>query len=406
MNTSMSTPLVDLDDPAFLSGDRTASYQRLRDESPVMRLGDDSHTTWVVSRYSDVQAIMRTPSGRMQPVGIDAPPWLGDGPALRRLRANMAQTDRPVHSLLRGLVAPMFTGRQAEHLRAQAALAARQELARIPSQGGSFDAVAELAAQVPRGVLRQLIGMPDEDWAVLIDTQLDFLMIFSPFPLDEAQQTRLNEVVGFYFDYFDALLGRAVEPTELVKRLLIAEQDGELTHDQVLSVMHTVLDAGFETTRTSISNSVELFATVPELFDQIRTEPALVPAAVEEVLRARPPLHAHQRFLVDEYTASDGTRIPTGAHVLVLLGAANSDERIFTDPERLDVRRENAMKHMTFGGGLHHCLGAPLARVQLQETFAELARRFRRIEIDGGPIERHRSLIFPSLAALPVRATA
>lgn len=405
MSSPTPAPPVDLEDPAFLAGDRSTTYQRLRDDTPVLRLGDGGREDWIVSRHADVQAIMRNPGGRMQPLGIDAPPWLVDGPALRRLRANMAQTDQPVHRQLRGLVAPLFTGRQAEQLRNEAAAAARRELDAARQDSGSFDAVADLAAQVPKGVLRQLIGMPEQDWAMLIETQLDFLMIFSPFPLDETQQARLNEVVSFYFTYFDDLLKNVTEPTELARRLLAAERDGDLTHDQVLSIMHTVLDAGFETTRTSISNAVELFATVPGLLDEIRADPDLIPGAVEEFLRARPPLHAHQRYLVEDYTALNGTTIPAGAHVLVLIGAANTDERVFPEPDRIDVRRENASRHMTFGGGLHHCLGAALARVQLQETVAELARRFQRIDIEGGPAERHPSLIFPSLAALRVRAT-
>jgi cytochrome P450 len=403
MSTSIPVPPVDLDDPVFLSGDRSATYRRLRDEAPVFRLGDGDEATWGVSRYADVVAIMRDPGGRMQPVGVDAPDWLGDGPALRRLRANMAQTDRPVHTVLRGLIAPLFTARQAERLRAEAAAAARRELDRVRRLGDSFDAVSDLATQVPKGVLRHLIGMPEEDWSMLIETQADYLMIFSPFPLDAAQRARLDEVVGFYFEYFDDLLGKIGEPTELVRRLLTAEENGQLTHDQILSVMHTVLDAGFETTRTSISNTVELFAMAPQLFQQVRAAPELIATAVEESLRVRPPLHAHQRFIVEDYTATGGIVIPAGAHVLVLIGAANTDERVFPDADNIDIRRPNAARHMTFGGGLHHCLGAPLARVQLQETIAELARRFDRIDIDG-PIERHPSLIFPSLAELPVHS--
>jgi cytochrome P450 len=125
---------------------------------------------------------------------------------------------------------------------------------------------------------------------------------------------------------------------------------------------------------------------------------------VEESLRVRPPLHAHQKFLADDFTTSDGTVIPAGGHVIVPIGAANTDDRVFPDPERIALQRENTSRHVTFGGGLQHCLGAPLARVQLQETVAELTRRFERIDIEGGPVPRHPSLIFPSLSALPVNA--
>lgn len=317
----------------------------------------------------------------------------------------MVQTDRPVHTRLRGVVAPLFTARQVEKLRAAAADEVAAELDALSAAGASFDAVTQLAATVPRGVLRLLIGMPDEDWDQILRTQLDFLMIFSPFPLDPARRDRLDEVSQFYFDYFDGLLGRSAEPTDLVRRLLDAEQAGELSRDEVLALMHTVLDAGFETSRTSIANAVELFATVPGLFDRVRQDASLVTPMVEETLRLRAPVQVIPRILGEERVVSDGTTVPAGAPTLCVIGSANLDERTFADPGSVDLGRANAAKHMAFGGGLHHCLGAPLARVQLQETVAGLARRFSRIDPDG-PSERHPSLMFPSLSTLPVRVCA
>jgi cytochrome P450 len=251
-------------------------------------------------------------------------------------------------------------------------------------------------------VLRLLIGMPDADWETVLAMQPDFLMIFSPFPLDAAAQTRLDEVAQFYLDYVERLLDAPGESPELVRRLLAAEASGELSRVEVLSLMHTVLDAGFETTRTSISNAVELFARDPELLDRVRGDAALVTGMVEETLRLRAPVQAQTRILTEDHTACDGTVVPAGARTLCLIGSANTDERVFPDPHRVDLRRPNAAKHLSFGGGLHHCLGAPLARVQLEETVAGLARRYSRIELDGGA-SRYPSLIFPSLSALPVR---
>ncbi len=397
------TTALDLDDPAFLTGDRSAAYRTLRDEAPVLRTGEPGEETWLLSRHEDVQAALRATSARMQPHGQDAPSWMPDGPARRRLRANMVQTDRPVHARLRGVVGPLFTARQSDRLRAVAACEVAAELDGL-DDGAEVDAVA-LAARVPRGVLRLLIGMPDEDWAMMLRTQIDFLMIFSPFPLPPDHQARLDEVSHFYLDYFDGLLGRLADPPELVRRLLAAEENGELSRDEVLSLMHTVLDAGFETTRTSISNLVELLATVPGLMDAVRTDESRVPGLVEETLRMRAPVQMNSRILVEDLTASDGTVLPAGARLLAVIGAANLDERVFSDPGVADPTRENASRHLSFGGGLHHCLGAPLARVQLQETATALVRRFRRIALTGAP-NRHPSLIFPSLDTLPVRMQA
>ncbi|MDD7940363.1 cytochrome P450 [Actinomycetospora lutea] len=399
-----TTPSV-LDDPAFLTGDRHAGYRAMRDRGAVLVVGGPDHPTSVFTRHEDAHAVLRDTTGRMQPEGQDAPPWMAPGPARRRLRANMVQTDRPIHTRLRGVVAPLFTARRVEELRAAAAREVADELTALTAAGGSLDAVSQLAARVPRGVLRLLIGMPDEDWEPVLRAQTDFLMIFSPFPLDEEHQARLDEVAQFYLDYFDGLLGRTAAPTDLVRRLLDAEERGELSRDEVLSLVHTVLDAGFETTRTSIANAVELFATVPGLLERVRADPGRVTPMVEETLRLRAPVQVVPRVLGAEYTASDGTTVPAGAATLCAVGSANLDERVFHEPERVDLTRTNAAKHLAFGGGLHHCLGAPLARVQLQETVAGLARAVRRIEPDG-PSARHPSLMFPSLSTLPVRVSA
>lgn len=400
---TVGTPL-DLDDPAFLTGDRTGTYRRLRDEAPALPIGPPDHRTWVLTRHSDVHAVLRAPAGRTQPAGLDAPPWMPDGPALRRLRANLAQTDGAHHGRLRKVLTPVFTVRQSEQLRAAATAETDREIAAVVARGGEFDAVADLAARVPRGVLRLLIGMPDEDWDDVLRDQLDFLMIFSPFPLDAAQQARLDEVARSYLDYFDGLLGRAGEPTPMVARLLAAEAAGELSRDEVLSLMHTVLDAGFETTRTSIANTVQLLAEQPGLLERLRHDPSTVAATAEEILRFRPPVEVMPRFVGEDHVADDGTIVPAGSPTLCVVASANHDERAFADPDRIDPGRADLGRSMTFGGGLHHCIGAPIARIQLQEALAGLARNFGRIEVtDPDRVARHPSLIFPSLVSLPVR---
>jgi cytochrome P450 len=396
--TTAPDPLAAFSDPGWLSGDRTEVYRTLREDFPVLQAGPAR----VVSRYADAETVLRNPTGRMQPPGRDLPEWFPAGAAARRLRANMVQTDGDVHRRLRGAVAPLFTARRSEELRAAAAAEVASELDRVLSAGQPFDAVAELAARIPRGVLRLLIGMPDEDWALMLDTQVDFLMIFSPFPLEPAQQTRLDEVSQFYFDYFDGFLGRTTRPTPLVERLLAAESDGRLSHDEVLSLMHTVLDAGFETTRTSIANLVEYLAERPELLDTARRDPATQVGIREELLRLRAPVQVANRIPAEDVVASNGTVLPAGEQVLVVIGAANTDDRAFPEPDRMDPYRRNAAQHLAFGMGLHHCLGAPLARIQLAETLAGLAERVGSIHADGGA-PRFPSLIFPSLASLPVR---
>lgn len=399
--------MINFNDKEFLCGDRSAAYAQLRQQAPVWHMGSENGTsTWVLSRYADVQAVLRMPAGRVQPPGMVSPPWIEEGPARERLRANLAQTDAPVHTRLHSVIGPMFIPRKIEALRAVSTDSVARALHAMARHEGEFDLVQEIAAQVPKGVICHLLGIPEADWNSLIAVQHDFLNIFSPFPLTADEKRRLDEVVLYYRRYFEDYLS-ATDPAQcsaLVQLLLAAEQRGEINRTETISVMHTVLDAGYETTRTSISNAVELLAGDPALFEHLRDQPDDVMNAVEEILRIRSPIHVRHRFLVESYTASDGTLIPAGAQALLMVAAANQDEAVFEDPLKLDFKRANANRHQAFGGGLHHCLGAPIARIQLQETLLGLAKTYTSLALPRGKGARYPSLKFPALSSLHVLA--
>jgi cytochrome P450 len=403
MTITVQESPIDLNDEVFLASDRTAAYAELRRTAPIARIGTGDDALYLASRHEDVRAIARIPEARLHPVGSTSPPWLHDGAGRRRLEANLAQTDAPVHTRLRGVIGGQFIPRRVEQLRAVSAASAVRCIDALP-RGKEFDVVTELAVSVPRGVICHLLGVPEDDWSLLTENQHDFLLIFAPFPLDDAQRHALDKVAQFYLDYFENLLQSKpkAEHTPLVQSLLDAEESGTLSRIEVLSLMHTILDAGYETTRTSISNAVELLATLPGLLDQLRSDPAIVNNAVEELLRFRSPLHTRDRILVEDYISRDGAIIPAGSRVFMMLAAANLDELVFRDPERVILDRGNADTHQSFGGGLHHCLGAPIARIQLQETLKALARSFSTIEPGEGDSQRFPSLVFPSLMTLPV----
>ncbi|MGE4240981.1 cytochrome P450 [Ramlibacter sp.] len=394
--------MIDLKDPAFLAGDRSAGYADLRARAPVYRVPDTD--TWLLSRHADVQLVLRKAEGRVQPPGTDAPPWMQPGPGLERMKANLAQTDDPIHARLRSVVGPFFVPRNLEKLREVSAASVRRAVDALPDGDASIDVVTQVAGLVPRGAICHLLGIPDADWERLVAVQHDFLLIFSPFPLSDDERERLDKVAAFYRDYFSGLLDNpdTVRNSLLAPHLLEAERAGTLSRAEVVSLMHTVLDAGYETTRTSISNAVELLAQKPELHAQLRDDPSLMVGAIEEILRVRTPIHLRHRFLAESFTASDGTVIPEGAEVLLMLASANRDAAMFPEPDRIDFRRGNAGRHLAFGGGLHHCLGAPLARIQLQETLRALTATFRRFELSAGPGKRYPSVKFPSLMSLPV----
>lgn len=406
MPTKNDNP-IDLADPDFLVGDRTAAYTELRRTSPVARIDMGGEIAYLVSRHEDVRNLARRPETRVNPEGITAPPWLDNGPGRDRLRANLAQTDAPIHTRLRGVLAGQFLPRRVEQLRSVSAQSVADALAALP-RDREFDVVQELALRVPRGVICHLLGIPEDDWGRLTEVQHEFLLIFSPFPLSPDEKLALDTVSRFYLDYFEEFLRSrpAEQHTPFVQSLLAAEDRGDLGRVEVLSLMHTVLDAGFETTRTSISNAVELLVTVPGLFDRLRADPDGIRNGVEELLRFRPPIHVRERYLIEEFDASDGSTIPPGAHVFMMLGAANRDESTFEEPDAIDLGRGNAASHLAFGGGLHHCLGAPVARIQLQETLKGLATTFSSLTAGSADHRRHPSLVFPSLISLPVVASA
>jgi cytochrome P450 len=394
---------IDLADPDFLSGDRTEAYRGLRAAGAALPLplgpGDPAQ---VLSRHADVRAVLRLPEGRVQPAGTVAPPWI-EGPARERLRANLVQVDDPEHARLRNAVGPMFIPRRVEQFRSSAQASVAAALHGVREQDGTVDAVADLGVNIPRGVICRFLGIPEQDWDHLTENQHAFLMIFSPAPLEVEQKAALESITRFYLDYFDDFLSSRTHDAHspFVQLLLDAESAGTLSHVEVLSLMHTVLDAGYETTRTSISNLVELLTEQPGLLRQLSEEPGLVDTAVEEVLRYRTPLHVRERYLVEDLTISDGSVLPSGTRAIVMLAAANRDEAQFPDADRLDLRRANAATHVAFGGGLHHCLGAPIARIQLQETLRGLIQEFDSVELRE-PGRRFPDLIFPALLSLPV----
>ncbi|VTU22903.1 Vitamin D(3) 25-hydroxylase [Variovorax sp. PBS-H4] len=393
-----------LNDPVFLQGDRMPVYRQLREEQPALELLDQERQPfWLVSRHADVQALLRQPEARVQPPGMDTPAWLAPGPAMDRMKANLAQTDAPVHTRLRKLLSPLFMPRRVESLRAIAAESVQRALQAVPSDGQPFDVVQQMASQVPQGVTCHLLGIPAQDWSALVSKQHDFLLIFSSFRISDEEQRRLDAVVAFYMAYFQSLLGSGSPRSEFVELLLEAESRNELSRKELLSIMHTVLDAGYETTRTSIANAIEVLAVNPALYARLRAEPERVPNAVEELLRYRTPIHVRNRFLATDYTTSNGVQIPAGANVLLMLASANRDAAVFEAPDEMDPGRRNANAHQAFGGGMHHCLGGPIARIQLQETLRGILEHVETIAPGDKAGERYPSLKFPALAKLDVR---
>ena len=403
----MALPNV-LDD-AFLDVERYAYYAECRNNEPIQFISDSGdYRTWAVFKYEDVKKLSMAPGARLNPVGQNSPAWMTDSIVLQRFLANLSQIDGPIHGALRRSVSSFFSPRNVESIREVSSFAVARLITRISEKTGTYDAVEEFAGQVPRDVICSILGLPVEDWNMLIAMQHDFLMIFSFTPLSDTEQNRLHDVTKFYLDYFRQSLesGKIDRSTSLVAHLLAEESFGNLNHVQVLSIMHTVLDGGYETTRTSIANAIEIFANNPHILLELKECPANVNNAVEEFLRFRAPVHIRQRYLVEDYTTTDGQLIKAGDRVFLSLASACRDEGRFANPDEIRVSRSNATEHVAFGGGgVHSCLGTALARLQLQEVFKGVVNSIEKFEMSGPPAKRHRSLIFPALEHLHVRST-
>lgn len=316
-------------------------------------------------------------------------------------------TDPPRHAKLRALVMRAFTPRSVGGLEPRI----REIAASLLEPGlatGAMDMARDFAIPLPIMVIAELLGAPTDDhlrlrrWSDGIVTLIDTLQGGA-----EAERAVADFVAvhGEMAAYVAALLDdrRRVPKEDLLTRLLQAEVDGErLTEAEILGFFELLLLAGHETTTNLIDNAVLAFVEHPAALASVRAEPALLPAAIEEVLRYRSPVQAVFR-LTRKPVELAGKTIPPGALVLAMIGAANRDPTVFADPDRFDVRR-HPNPHVGFGHGIHFCVGAPLARLESRVALALLLERTR--EIDRAslePWEPRRAFHVHGPTRLPVR---
>jgi cytochrome P450 len=358
-----------------------------------------------VFRYADIQSILRDPqiwSNRFPPPpGIDPeklPP------------PSMLGQDPPEHTRLRGLVNQAFTPRIIRRLEPRMHEIANDLLDRALEQG-EVDFVAAFTYPLPVIVIAEIIGIPAEDreqFKLWSDAAVENLgnALFTPPPPERLE--KLGKLLDDMGTYFTALADeRRRRPREdLLTGLVQAEVEGSrLSRDEMIRMLVLLLVAGNETTTTLIGNAVLELLAHPEQLDRLRGEPALLPSAVEEVLRYSSPVQLDPRRATRRVQL-DGHVIEPEHVVVNWLGSANHDEQVFPDPECFDIgRSEN--RHLAFGFGTHYCLGANLARLEAQVAVAALLARTRSFERpDASPLPIHPSIVFRGVTKLPLRLTA
>jgi cytochrome P450 len=316
-------------------------------------------------------------------------------------RWELLNLEPPVHTRLRRLVLEAFTPRAVEALRTPIAERARALLAPARERG-SLDLVDDYAQAFSLGIICDLIGVAPDDRETIKRLSDDTVAMYEP-GADDAMRARANAAAGDFRRYLLDVIAvrRARGGDDLLAALLEATVDGErLTDEQVASTAMVLLMAGHEATVNATSNGVAALAAHPDQWRLLRDGQASIREAIEEILRFDPPLQWFERWVLDEGVVIGDLPLPRGARVALVIGAANRDPRRFADPDAFDVRRTDA-GHLSFGGGIHFCIGAPLARLELETTLGELLRTETALEVMPGAVRRP-TFQFRGWATLPL----
>lgn len=379
-------------------------YRRLREQGGMVR----TPISWVATSHADATAILRDPrfsSNERHSPQFDAfaelAEQVGLGSLLELQTRIMLFADPPDHTRLRRLVSKAFHARAVEAMRPRIQALVDGILEEAAGDGG-MDVTSQLAYPLPVSVICEMLGVPAEDrfrfeeWtraAVRVLDPGDDLTVYFP----------AKEAFDQFGDYFAELLPkrRRAPGPDLLSALLAAEDAGDaLTQDELVATIILLFIAGHETTVNLIGNGLLALLRHPEELARLRSDPTLLPSAVEELLRFDGPVQLTGRTATADLDVH-GTAVPKGQQVVVLLGAANHDPAAFQDPERLDVGRTDN-RHVAFGGGIHLCLGAPLARLEAQVALGTLVQRFPALALATEDVVWKETVTLRGPEALPV----
>ena len=390
-------------EPGFFD-DPYPQYAALREHDPVHR---SPLEVWVLFRYDDIVGLLRdsslsvqvdnaTPTARMQMFAEQAPEERERG------AHSILNVDPPDHTRLRRLVSKAFTPKMVHELRPRIQALVDEALDKMAARGEA-DVISDLAFPLPFTVISEMLGMPDGNrdevrgWSHTLTKTLD--PILSP----EEVQAALAAADNMQAHVQDVLAWKRDHPADdLLTGLLAAEDEGDrLSEIELLDQVLLLYVAGHETTVNLIGNATLALLGHPDQLARLRADPELDGGAVEELLRYDSPVQFSRRITTADLDVA-GTTIPAGTFTLTCLGSANHDEaRWGPTADELDITRADAGQHMSFGNGIHHCLGSSLARTEAQVAIGALVRRFPDLALAGEP-ERNGRVVLRGLESLPV----
>ena len=375
-------------------------YALLRRHDPVHELESGAV---LLTRYEDVVSVYRDPRASSDKKAEFGPKY-GDSPLYQHHTTSLVFNDPPLHTRVRRLIMGALNQRAIMRMEADVSALVDRLLDRV-SGGPEFDLIDEFAALIPVEVIGNLLDVPRSDRGPLRGWSVAILSGLEP-RLTPAMHEAGNRAVAEFLAYLEMLVAeRRKKPgdyeSDVLTRLIQGEKDGErLTEKELLHQCIFLLNAGHETTTNLIGNGLWLLLTRPDELARLRSDPALVPSAVEEMLRYEGPIQLNNRR-VSAPLELGGKSLPAGTFVTIGIGAANRDPAQFPDPERFDVARK-PNRHLAFGQGEHACAGMNVARMEGRIAFARLLARFSEIELTGDPV-RDRRIRFRGFSRLPVR---
>ncbi|HYX01171.1 MAG TPA: cytochrome P450 [Reyranella sp.] len=368
-------------DPAFIA-DPYPYYRRLREMARIVKTPVGF---WLVTHYEDAAFALRDKRFGKDFVGNMERRYGGSAamkePAIVNLSRTMLVLDPPDHTRLRGLVNKAFTARRVADMRPRIKALVDEQIDRVIDQG-EMDVIRDLAHRLPVIVICDMLGIPEEHRAPFLAGSSINGRILDPVPMTREEMDQANLSTQAAAVYFDQLceLRRREPRDDLTTELVRAEEAGDkLSPEELQANIGLLFGAGHETTTNLIGNGLLALHRQHDQWERLKADPSLIPNAVEELLRYDSSVQLTGRVTNAEVEIGGLTLGPTES-VVVLLGAANHDPAQFPEPDRLDVGRAH-VRPLSFGGGIHHCLGAQLARLEAELVFAALVERLPHLEL-------------------------
>jgi cytochrome P450 len=383
-------------------------YAILRAHAPVLAVGPE---VWLVSGYAECRDILADPAFGVQDAAwydANRPQWR-EGAASWTLYQGVQSRNPPDHPRMRRVLGRCFTTRRMTLLRDRVAALTHQFLDEVADRGSGdaeLDLMSALAFPLPITVVNELLGVPEGDRAEVHGLAGRVFNLTELIVSDEDRRSADAAAVTFRRYWTELIAERRKAPgPELTSQLIAAADAGELSDEELLSSLIFLHGAGYGTTAALLGNATVALLTDPALAARLRADPGLAPAVVDESLRHEAPTQLTPRLArrPAPRDQAGGTPVLAGHLAVLLLGAANRDPGRFPQPGRFDVDRPDN-RPLSFGGGIHYCLGAPLSRMEATIVLPELVRRFPELRLAGIPKWR-RALRMRQLSSLPVRVS-